>query len=385
MTDEKIWSLCENVYDEAVKIRRTLHENPELGNREYNTTKLIVSLLKKWNIDVETPLETGAVGTLCGKEGNKVIAFRADIDALAETEETGLSYSSKTPGVMHACGHDIHTAALLAAAKVLSENKDSFCGKVKFIFQPDEEGSGGAQRLIQKGALDGVDKVFGIHISPELKTGTVAVKYGKFYAASDVFKITVTGKSAHGAQPHNGINAVIAASRIACCISSLVPSLISPTDSAVASVCSLNGGTAVNIIPQTAEISGTIRTLDPKTRELFRQKLKETAEHTAAAMGASAQVKIIPSYTSVVNHDEDVSFIKKAAEQLLSTENVTVLSEPTMTTEDFGYYLENAGGCFYHLGVSSEYPLHSCRLVPDESALKTAIAMHIKTAIEYLK
>lgn len=385
MTDEKIWSLCESVYDEAVKIRRTLHENPELGNKEYNTTKLIVSLLKKWNIQVETPLETGAVGTLCGKEGNKTIALRADIDALAENEETGLAYSSKTPGVMHACGHDIHTAALLAAAKVLSENKDSFCGKVKFIFQPDEEGSGGAQRLIQKGVLNGVDKVFGIHICPELKSSTVGVKYGKFYAASDVFKITVTGKSAHGAQPHNGINAALAASKIACAVSSLVPNLISPLDSAVVSVCSLNSGTAVNIIPQSAEISGTIRTLDPKTRQLFRQKLKETAEYTAAAMGANAQVEIIPSYTSTVNHDEDVTFTEKNARELLGSENVTVLSQPTMTTEDFGYYLENAGGCFYHLGVSGEYPLHSCHLTPDESALKTAIAMHVKTVTEYLK
>lgn len=385
MTDEKIKQLCEEVYDEAVAIRRQLHQNPELGNEEYETTKLIISLLKKWNIDVETPLKTGAVGTLHGKDKGKTIAFRADIDALAISEETGLSYSSKKKNVMHACGHDIHTAALLAAAKLLSENRDSLNGTVKFIFQPDEEGSGGAERLIKSGTLDDVDKVFGIHICPELKCGTVGVKYGKFYAASDVFKIKVIGKSAHGAQPHNGVNAVIAASRIACAISSLVPTLISPTDSAVASVCSLSGGTAVNIIPESAEISGTIRTLDPKTRELFRQKIKDTAEHTAAAMGAKAEVNIIPSYTSIVNHDEDVSFIKSCAEQLLSPEDVVVLSEPTMTTEDFGYYLEKAGGCFYHLGVASEYPLHSCRLVPDERALKTAIAMHVKAAEEYLK
>lgn len=385
MTDEKIKSLCQNVYDEAVEIRRILHENPELGNREFSTTKLIISLLKKWNIEVSTPLETGAVGTLCGKAGKKVLAFRADIDALAINEETNLPYCSKVPNVMHACGHDIHTASLLAAAKVLSENRDSFCGTVKFIFQPDEEGNGGAERLIASGALDDVDKIFGIHISPEMKSGTIGIKYGKSYAAADVFKIKVIGKSAHGAQPQNGVNAVLAAANIANALSSLVPRITEPTDSAVLSVCKLNGGSAINIIPEYAELSGIIRTLGPETREKMKAELVKTAESSANAYGAKAEVTIIPSYPGIVNHDEDVAFIEKLGRDFLGAENVIVLSQPTMTTEDFGFYLEKSGGCFYHLGVSGNYPLHSSRLAPDESAMKAAICMHVKTAVEYLK
>lgn len=385
MTNEQILLYADQVFAEAVKIRRFLHENPELGNQEFKTTEYIISLLKKWNIEVQQPLETGAVGVLSCGEGSTVV-LRADIDALPVAEETGLPFSSKTEGMMHACGHDIHTASLLAAAKVLSEHRDELCGTVKFIFQPDEEGFGGAKRLIDLGVLNNpnADKVFGIHILPEIPTGTVAVKFGKSYAASDIFTITVNGKSSHGAQPNEGINALMAASRIALTLEGMVARTISPTDSAVVSVCTLNSGTACNIIPDEAVMTGIIRTLGPQNRSMMKERLVETVSQIAKATSCTAKVDFHESYPGVVNHNNDVSFVSQCARELFGDNRLTVLDSPTMTTEDFGFYLENADGCFYHIGAGAEYPLHNGKMNPNEECIKTAIAMHIKLTAQML-
>jgi amidohydrolase len=386
MNDQEILRLSENVYGDAVRIRRRIHEYPEPGRQEFRTTALITELLKKWNIEVLTPLETGAVGILrCGNDpAASTIALRADIDALAVSEQTGLEYASKIPVMMHACGHDIHTAALLAAAEVLSENRSHLNGTVVFIFQPDEEGSGGAERLVQSGVLDDVDRVFGFHIMPKLPAGTVAVKYGKSYAASDVFEITVKGKSAHAASPHSGVNAVAAAAAVTSALMDLPSRLLAPTDSAVLQVCQLNGGSAVNVIPDRAVLTGTVRTLGPEARELMREQIRRTAGAAAASRGACAEVRLVPSYPGIVNHDEDVAFIERSARELLGDDHVRILSEPFMTTEDFGYYLEKCGGCFYQMGAGDSHSLHSSELAPDERTLKTAVAMHLKTIFPLL-
>ena len=274
MKKEEILKLAKENLPYAVTARERLHEYPEVGNHEFRTTEFLVNELEKLGYEVLRPLETGAVAVLKIGEG-KTVAVRADIDALPVTEETELPFSSKNPGFMHACGHDVHTASLLAAAKAISENKDNFHGTAKFIFQPDEEGSGGADRLIQAGIFENpkVDAVFGIHVLPELPAGTVAVRYGKSYASSDVFEIKIIGKSTHGAQPENGKNPISCASEIALSLESLVGRTIAPTQSAVLSVCTFRSGTACNIIPHYAELSGTIRTLDPETRVLMKKKL----------------------------------------------------------------------------------------------------------------
>ncbi|MCM1364875.1 MAG: M20 family metallopeptidase [Faecalibacterium sp.] len=382
MTNEQILQCVDSVFDEAVNIRRFLHENPEIGNREFTTTEYIVSLLEKWNIEVQRPLETGAVGVLSCGEG-KTVVLRADIDALPVEEKTGLPFASKNEGMMHACGHDIHTASLLAAAKILSEHRDELHGTVKFVFQPDEEGFGGAKRLIDAGVLDSprADKVFGIHIRPELPAGKIAVKYGKSYAASDIFTITVKGKSAHGAQPDEGVNALTAASRIALALEGIVARTTSPTDSAVVSVCTFESGTACNIIPDEAVLTGIIRTLGPQTRSKMKQQLISTAEEIAKATGCTAEVGIRESYPGVVNHDGDVAFVSACARELYGDDNLVVLDEPTMTTEDFGYYLENTDGCFYHIGAGTPYPLHNGKMSPDEQCIKSAIGMHVELVL----
>ena len=385
MKKEEILKLAKENLPYAVTARERLHEYPEVGNHEFRTTEFLVNELEKLGYEVLRPLETGAVAVLKIGEG-KTVAVRADIDALPVTEETELPFSSKNPGFMHACGHDVHTASLLAAAKAISENKDNFHGTVKFIFQPDEEGSGGADRLIQAGIFENpkVDAVFGIHVLPELPAGTVAVRYGKSYASSDVFEIKIIGKSTHGAQPENGKNPISCASEIALSLEGLVGRTIAPTQSAVLSVCTFRSGTACNIIPPYAELSGTIRTLDPETRVLMKKKLCHVCESIAESRECKAEVTLHESYPSVINHDRETETVYNTAKEYFPAEKVLLLRTPTMTTEDFGYYLQNAPGCFYHIGAGSEYPLHNSRFVPDEKAIEAALCMHLAVINEYL-
>lgn len=381
MTDEKIISLCEEIYPLARDIRRKLHQYPERGNREYRTTELIFSYLEKWGYSCERLLSTGVVATLKGDKEGKTVALRADIDALAVTERTNLFFSSENEGVMHACGHDIHTASLLGAAKVLSSLKSELKGAVRLIFQPDEEGDGGAQRLIEKGAMKGVDEVYGIHIRPELRNGSVFVKYGKFYAASDVIEIDVKGVSAHCAEPHKSTDAIVIASHIVTALQTLISREINPIDSAVITLGTINGGTFRNTVAGSCSITGVARSLGNETRMLLRKRIRETAEGIAKAMGGEAEVRIIESYPGIVNDDEKTAYIEECARAIFGKENVAVGASPLMTTEDFGYYLDEAPGCFYHIGCECEHCLHSEYFNPDESAILTSMIMHVKSVM----
>ena len=381
MTDEKIVSLCQEIYPLARDIRRKLHQHPEKGNQEFRTTELICSCLEKWGYSCERLLSTGVVATLKGDSEGKTVALRADIDALGVTEKTGLFFSSENEGVMHACGHDIHTASLLGAAKVLSDMKKELKGTVKLIFQPDEEGDGGAQRLIEKGAMKGVDEIYGIHVRPELRKGSVTVKYGKFYAASDIIEIDVKGTSTHCAEPHKGTDAILIAAQLVTALQSLVSREISPTDSAVITLGTINGGFFRNTVAGSCSLTGVTRSLGNETRMFLRKRIKETAEGIAAAMGGEAEVRIIESYPGIVNDEEKTAYIESCAREILGKENVAVASSPLMTTEDFGYYLDCARGCFYHVGCECEQGLHSEYFNPDESAILTSMIMHVKSVM----
>lgn len=377
MTKEEIIALCRENYDEAVKIRRELHQYPEIGRQENITTQIIIGCLEKWGISYKKHLETGVVATVKGEKDGVTTALRADIDALRMTEKTDVPFRSKNDGFMHACGHDIHTASLLGAAKIINENKDRLSGTVKFIFQPDEEGDGGAARLIEKCAIKGVDRVFGLHVRPEMKTGTVAVKYGKFYAASDIFEIDVIGKGGHCAEPHKNVDAIVIGAQIITALQTLVSRNVSPTDSAVLTIGTAVGGTFRNTVAGEFSITGVTRSLGQEMRMYLRRRIKETAEGIAAAMGGKAVVRITESYPGIVNDDKSAGYIENLAADCFGRENVSVLTDPFMTTEDFGYYLAEAPGCFYHIGCDSEYPLHSDRFCPDEKAILTAMIMHV--------
>ena len=377
MTKEKIIALCEENYEKIVSIRRELHKCPEIGRHEYKTTDIIISYLEEWGINYERLIDTGVVATVKGAEDGLTTALRADIDALRIKENTNVPFKSENDGFMHACGHDIHAASLLGAAKIINENKDNLAGTVKFIFQSDEEGDGGAERLIEKGAMDGVDRVFGLHVRPEMKAGTVAVKYGKFYAASDIFEIDVIGKSGHCAEPHKNVDAIVIGAQIITALQTLVSRNVSPLDSAVLTIGTANGGTFRNTVAGEFSITGVTRSLGKEMRMYLRQRIKDTAEGIAKAMGGEAVVRIIESYPGIVNDDSSAEYIEKTAKDILGAENVSVLSSPFMTTEDFGYYLDKAKGCFYHIGCECENPLHSDKFCPDEKAVLTAMIMHI--------
>lgn len=384
MDNEFIRKCCKESFDEIKEIRRELHRFPEMGNSEYKTTEIIMSCLDKWGVAYERLLDTGVVATVEGNKNGRTIALRADIDALPITEKTGLSFSSENEGRMHACGHDVHTAILLGTAKLLSENRDKFEGRVKLIFEPDEELLGGAERLIEKGAMKDVSAVFGLHVRPELPKGHVQVKYGKSYAAADVFEVDVIGKSVHGAEPQKGIDALVIASQIVTALQTVVSRNLAPTESAVLSVCTFNAGTVCNQIAGKATFGGIMRSLGKETREKLKKLLTSTCFGIAESMGAKCEVRIRESYPGITNDNEMTSFLRNCAEDILGSENVSVAESPLMTSEDFGFYLDEAPGSFYHVGCECDYPLHSDMFNPDESAILTGMLVHMKAVTDFL-
>ena len=355
-------------------IRQTLHRAPEFGNQEFKTSAYLRSVLEPLGLMVENPFGTALCATLHGAKPGKTAALRADMDALPVAEATGAEFSSRTPGVMHACGHDIHMTAAVGAAMLLAAHRETLCGSVRFLFQPDEEGSGGAQRFVDAGCLRGVDAVFGAHVSPELPLGSVGIRYGKFYAASDTFSITVRGKSAHGAEPEKGIDALQAAARLAVRLVDLRSALNG--ERCAVTVGTLQAGTAINVVADTAQLTGILRTLGPDSRARMRRLVTDAAAGIAAQTGTQIDVQLHESYPGVVNDDSASQLVYDTAMQLLGEPNVAVLQQPTLMTEDFGYYLSAARGCFYHVGAGCAAALHSPQFLPDIRAAVTAAALH---------
>ena len=378
--------------EKAAALYRKLHRYPETGNEEIMTSALVEETLKALDIEVFRPVGTAVVGLLRGAHPGKTIAFRADMDALPIQEETDLPYKSAIPGKMHACGHDMHTAGLLGAAMVLSKHRAELHGNVKFFFQPDEEDSGGAQRMIQAGCMRDpeVSAVFGAHVDPDLPTGHVGFKYGKAYAASDMFVVTIRGKGCHGASPHDGIDVIAVGAQVISAIQQIVSRRTSPTDSAVVTVGSFHAGTAGNVIAQEAVLKGILRTLGPEMRAKTRRLFTETVEGICAAMGAEAEVQLRESYPGIVNWDEMVDLAKKAAEEIVGRSNIHISDKPTMGTEDFGYFIQDVPGAYYKIGVRNPdigavHPIHSPKFIVDEEAISIMIGVHAAVAAACLK
>lgn len=365
------------------QLREAFHRNPELGNHEFQTAARIESVLQDCGIEAARMLSTAVVGTLRGALPGPTVAIRADMDALPILEQTGAAFASQNPGVMHACGHDVHLSAALGAAMLLAKHREELPGTVKFFFQPDEEGEGGAQRMIDAGCLSGVDAVFGAHVTPELGAGQIGVKYGKFYAASDVFHIVLHGKGCHGAEREKGVDALAAAAR-------LVPELIAlpeqiPGERCVVSVGSLHSGTAGNIVSDRAELKGIIRTLGTDTRTAMRGLFKDTVRRVAIETDTKADVILRESYPGVVNHDRASALVERTAKAVFGDAQVSVIDASTMKTEDFGYFLASRPGAYYHVGAGCELPLHNPAFLPTADAVITAAALHASVAHTFLK
>ncbi|MDO5109624.1 MAG: M20 family metallopeptidase [Erysipelotrichaceae bacterium] len=368
---------------ELIELRHTLHRRPEEGNHEFFTSDLLVSELEKCGVEIRRMMETAAVGILRGAYPGPTAALRTDMDALPVKEETGLPFSSENEGLMHACGHDIHMTALIGAARLLAKHRDEMHGNVVFLLQPAEENIGGAERMIHNGALEGVDAVFGAHCNPALKAGTIGIKYGIFYAASTRFNVTVHGKGCHGAEPENGIDPLYAACRMCTKLKELTGVHNGLRD--VVSVGLIRAGKARNIIPDEAYFMGILRTKGFANRDMMTQKIIDTIMEIEEETGVYCEIEVFYAYPGVINHDEETALAEKAAKKVLSAENVKVMEEGTMTSEDFGYFLLERPGSFYHIGVESEAGLHSPRFNPDESAIAKAAAVHAAVLTEYLE
>ena len=305
------------------------------------------------------------------------------MDALPVKEATDAAFASEVSGVMHACGHDVHTAAALGAARILSEMRDDLDGNVVFLFQPDEEGRGGAERMIKEGCMEGVDAVFGAHVSPDLPAGRIGIRYGKFYAASDMFTVAVTGKTSHGAVREKGIDALGAAAEMVTALLKL-PWQITD-DKCVLTVGRMNSGTAGNIMPGSAEFEGIIRTLGPQTRMAMENAFCRTAHEIADRTGTEVSINYFHSYPGIVNDEEMTALAEQTVVAQFGEDSVCRIEEPIMTTEDFGCFMDEAPGAFYHIGAGCEAPLHSERFLPQEDVVIKLTEMHAAVVRAYLK
>ena len=368
-------SEAESFAGELTVLRRGFHMEPELGNQEFKTAERIECYLHECGIKTKRILETAVVGILEGSSPGPSVALRADMDALPIQENTGASFASRSNGVMHACGHDIHITAALGAAKLMSKHRDEISGNLVLLFQPDEEGNGGARRMIEAGALNGVSAVFGAHVTPDLPLGHVGVRYGKFYAASHMFKITVTGKSAHGAEREKGIDALETAAKMVHDILALPKSMPESGDGVI-SIGTFHAGTAGNIVADLVELTGIIRTLGPEAKVFLTSKLPSVVAGVAKDFGAEAVCDLRESYPGVTNDDDMTRLVQETACSVLGTDNVHVIDKPTMTTEDFGYFLHEIPGSFYHIGAGCSLPLHNAGFLPDDRAAVIGAAVH---------
>ncbi len=374
------------------KIFYALHANPELGGREVHTAALVRRRLKELGVEYRPAADTGTVGIIRGAGPGKTIGFRADMDALPIVEETGLPYASRNPGVMHACGHDFHTAALLGAAELLMARRESFSGTVKLFFQPDEEGDGGAARMIQGGCLEDpkVDAALCCHVESGIPTGTVSLRSGPICAASNPFTITLRGRGTHGAKPHLGTDVIVAGAALVTALQTIASRRTSPTEPVVVTVGSFHSGGAGNVLPEEAVLTGILRTMGGSARERVKEDLRAITAGVAAAMGVTAQVDIFESYPACQNDPAMTELVRTAAGNLLGKENVLELDAPSLGTDDFGYFSAAVPGCYYYVGVGDPqkgftYPNHNPHFAVDPAALPIAAALHAQTALDFLK
>ncbi len=350
------------MHDEIAAWRRDIHEHPELLYETHRTARLVASRLREFGCDevAEGLGGPGVVGFIKGRRdtSGRVVGLRADMDALPILEETGLPYASKTPGLMHACGHDGHTAMLLGAAKYLAETRN-FDGSVAVIFQPAEEGGAGAKAMVDDGLIDRfrIREVYGMHNSPGLPVGAFAIKPGPFYAATDTFTITVVGRGGHAARPHRTIDPTLIASHLTLALQSIVSRNADPLHAIVVSVTSFRTATdAYNVIPQTVELRGTVRTFDAELREQAESRLKAIATHTAATFGGAAEVKWESGYPAMVNHETETQFAIEAARRVSAT--VEPQAPAIMGGEDFAYMLEVCPGAYIQIGNGDGDEVH---------------------------
>ena len=373
--------------EDIISLRREIHREPELGFDTRKTAEKVLAALDGLPLDVQTGVaENGLVATLKGGGEGPTVALRADMDALPIYEETGLPFASETDGKMHACGHDGHTSMLVGAARALCEDhlRERLNGTVKFVFQPAEEGGGGGQVMVEKGVADGVDSIFALHLWPGLEFGKAATKAGPIMAAADAFEMEIKGKGGHGAMPHMTVDAVAIAAQVVTVLQTVVAREVNPVEPAVLTVGEIEAGTAFNIIPETARLGGTVRTVDADLRQRMPERIEELARGVARGMRGDAELNYRFSYPVTRNDAGAAGLALNVAKELFGEDRAVEVEHPSMGGEDFAFFLEELPGAYIWFGVGDVSGLHTPRFAFDEEILPQGAALLAALALESL-
>jgi amidohydrolase len=374
--------------------RRTIHRYPELSFTELQTARLVSSVLHDLGLEAETGIaKTGVVGHIEGSSG-PTIGLRADMDALPIQEENGSDFDSQRPGLMHACGHDAHTAMLLGAATLLKAFADEgrLPGNVRLLFQPseenrDDENKSGGMRMVEEGAVNGLDAVFGLHVDTRTPVGSVGTMPGTMMAGGDTFDLTIRGFGGHGARPHIANDPILLAAQVVQAVNQIISRRINPLEAGVISICTIHAGTARNVIPETVELGGTIRSMTPEIQQILHEQLRRACA-IVEPLGGRFELKILHGYPPTVNDPAAAQMALTTLEKMLGPGKALV-QEPMMASEDFSYMLQKAPGCFLRLGVKNpnwerEYPVHTPTFRLDEDALPIGTASLVAMAVQWM-
>lgn len=391
--EDKIKTISKEFFPSLVKLRKELHQYPEVAYTEFKTSGIIVRELKKLGLRFKKGIaKTGVVALLNENKKGETVALRADMDALPITELADISFKSRNPGRMHACGHDVHMTCVLGAAKILSQLKDELPGKVKFIFQPSEEVSpGGVLPMVEAGVLKNprVDGIFGLHCDSTIQVGEIGVKDGPMMAQVDDFDIIIKGKGGHGARPQEGIDAIVVGSAVIQALQTIASRRISPLKPVVISVGEFTGGTARNIICDKVVLKGTARTLEKKVTKKIPGLLKEIISGVCKSFGADFELEYYDGYPVLINNQKMTNLVRSSAKKLFGKKGVYEIEEPAMGGEDFAYFLQKVPGSFFNLGTRNEKigavsPWHNPKWKVDERSIEIGSALLAQVAFDFL-
>ena len=384
----RIKDLAQELAPRLIEIRRHIHSHPELSGKEYQTAAYIAGVLSSCGIVVQEAVgKTGVMGELVGRTDERLVALRTDMDALPINERTHLEFASRQPGVMHACGHDVHTTLGLGTAMVLSKLGEVFPGNVRFLFQPAEEIAQGARWMVQDGAMNDVSAIFGVHVFPSIPAGSIGIRYGALTAAADDLELIIMGESGHGARPHEAIDAIWIASQVITSLQQAISRTQNPLRPIVLTIGQISGGRAPNVIADQVRLTGTVRTLHPETHAKIPAWIEGIVANVCQTYGARYEMNYRRGVPSVQNDLALTQLLEESAREAWGSDRIQILPEPSLGAEDFSVYLDHSPGSMFRLGVGfhnkPNYPLHHPQFEVDESAIITGVVTLAYTIYQY--
>ena len=384
----RIKNLAETLKPRLIEIRRHIHSHPELSGQEHQTAAYVAGVLSSCGIVVQEAIgKTGVIGELVGRTDDRLVAIRTDMDALPITERTSLEFASRKPGIMHACGHDVHTTVGLGTAMVLSQLGEVLPGNTRFLFQPAEEIAQGASWMVQDGAMNDVSAIFSVHVFPSIPAGSVGIRYGALTAAADDLEIIIMGESGHGARPHEAVDAIWIASQVIATLQQAISRTQNPLRPMVLTIGQISGGRAPNVIADQVRLQGTVRSLHPETHANLPDWIEGIVANVCNAFGARYEINYRRGVPSVQNDLALTQLLEASAREAWGSDRVQILSEPSLGAEDFAMYLQHAPGTMFRLGVGfrdkANYPLHHPQFEVDESAIVTGVVTLAYTIYQY--